>query len=204
VRGVRRRILGARQQSRDADEPDGENAERGRRELDARPDPFCGDDRGDPRAEEQAEAPRAVQRRQHGTAEPPLDEHAVRVRRYVEDPEARTEDARRGHEHTERRRERGGGESARHHEHPERDRPATPAMRGERAGRHEHQRGGQRDAEDRDPERAAVEVQPALERRQPCRPRPVDGAERDERDGKCDVRAADHRGTVLRAASSAR
>ena len=58
----------------------------------------------------------------------------------------------------------------------------------EPAGDRQEQRRRQRDGEDHEPELAAVEAEPVLQRREARGPDAVERAERDERDGERDVR----------------
>ena len=68
---------------------------------------------------------------------------------------------------------------------------AAAEARREPAGDRQHERRGERDAEDDDAELAAVEPEPVLQCRQPRGPRAVDRSERDERDGEGHVGGAE-------------
>src|SRR5207248_2957296 len=126
--------------------------------------------------------------REHRLTQPVLDRDTVRIRRDVDDAEAGPEQASRRHERVERGCERRSGQPARRDDQPEPGRPTTATPRGEPAGDRQQQRRDQADTEDDEPELAAVEAEPALQRRQSCGPRAVDGSEGDEREGDRDVR----------------
>src|SRR5206468_3711570 len=143
--------------------------------------------RGDTRAGQEAEAPRAVKPRQQRPPRPALERDAVGVRGDVDDAEAGPEHARRRNEGREAGREGRERETARREAKAEPRGPATAPPPGEPAGGRQRGGRGEGDGEDDHAELAAVEAEAVLERGQPGRPGSVYHAEGEEGASEPDV-----------------
>ena len=188
VRGLDGGVLRARQQLRRQQERGDDDADRDGRELRAHADARGRGSRRDAGADEQAEAPRAVQRRQDGTAEAMLDRDAVRVRGDVDDAPPRAEQARRRHERANDGANAVAVSAAATTSSPSRIGPRLPRRDASQPALVSSSVATSETARMTRPSSAAVEAEPVLDRRQPRNPGPVDRAERDERHRNRDVR----------------
>lgn len=180
--------VGPWQQPRHEDHDEHEYGSGNGRKLPPRRNRRSGCARRDPGAPEKAEARHPVQRGEDRPPDARLECDTVCVRRHLDDAEAGSDHAGRGHERREGGRERGGGEPAAREQQSECSRPPAATPGREPAGCGQEQRRRQRDDEDDESELAAVEPEPALQRRQSRRPGAVERAEGHERDRERDVR----------------